>query len=175
MLSDLNLTPDTRSRRLSVLAVLSALLGTQSMAAGSDEAAADELYTWSAELVALDEANGTATVKSRVVNRADVGNLSELAEGDPMTIAWSGITWASGIRSITPGTEGEEDRFTLPAEFVSVEMDGMYVTFRVPVPSEAVGRIESVSPGEWVTLTSPHQPSGPAEAVVDVRPYNDVG
>ena len=175
MLRDLNLTPDTKSHKATILALLLAFLGSQPMAASADTGADSEnLYTWSAQLVELDETAGTATVKSRVVGHADVGSLAELSEGDPVTIEWSGLTWASGVRGITPGTDTEADRFALPAEFVSTEMDGTYVTFRVPVPSDAVGRIRSVSPGEWVTLTSPHQPAGLEEAVVDARPYNDV-
>ena len=32
-------------------------------------------------------------------------------------------------------------------------------------------RIQTVTPGEWVTVTSRHQPSTEEEAVVSVRPY----
>jgi hypothetical protein len=31
--------------------------------------------------------------------------------------------------------------------------------------------IKTVQPGEWVTVTSRHQPSTEEEAVVSVRPY----
>jgi hypothetical protein len=31
--------------------------------------------------------------------------------------------------------------------------------------------IQTVTPGEWVTVTSRHQPSTEEEAVVSVRPY----
>lgn len=167
-----NLTLDASRRWLALTAGLLAL-GTISSAASAETAGAStDSYTWSAELVSLDESAGTAVVKSRVVEHAEIDNLSDLDEGDRVTIVWSGLTWASGIRSIETGSV-ENERFALPAEFVSSEMDGQYVTFRVRIPSEDLPEIRSLSEGEWVTLTSPHQPSGWEEAVADARPYSD--
>ena len=159
---------------LSIVAAVLALLTCPMTANADTSGASSDSYTWSAELVALDESAGTAVVRSRTVNHANLEALAELPDGDRVTITWSGLTWGSGIRSITRGTASEADRFNLPAEFVSSEMDGQYVTFRVPVPEEALAKISSVEPGAWVTLTSPHRPAGWDEAVVDARPYNDV-
>jgi hypothetical protein len=144
------------------------------IAAGAPaDTAIDGSYTWSAELVSVDETAGTTVVTSRVVDHADIGDLSTLAAGDRVIITWSGLNWASGIRGIARGSEAESDRFSMPAEFVSSEMDGRYISVRVPIPSEDVSQISASSPGEWVTLTSPHRPSSPKEAVIDIRPYND--
>jgi hypothetical protein len=167
-------SPSNAERRsLSLAAGLAALL----LAAAGAEAdtGVDGPYTWSAKLVSVDETAATVVVTSRIVNHADVGDLSQFAEGDRVTITWSGLNWASGIRGIARGTGAGPDRFSLPAEFVSSEMDGQYVTFRVPIPSEDVSTVSALPPGDWVTLTSPHRPSNPTEAVVDIRPYNDVG
>jgi len=142
-------------------------------AAGTDTSEA-EAYTWSAELDTFDATAGTITVKSLVVNHAGIENLEELSEGDRAMLTWSGVFSASGIRSLTRGTESEFDRFTLPVEFVSAEMDGRYIRFKVPVPSSDRAKIAALEPGQWVTVTSPHQPSGWNEAVAAIRPYNDV-
>lgn len=173
MRRDLNLTLNTRTLMSSLATGVLASLGAHASAATAESGAASEgTYTWSAELVALNEEAGTAAVQSRVVGHADLGAIPALDEGDPIVITWSGITQAAGIRSVTAGTRAESDRFTLPAEFVSFE-DDRYLTFEVQIPSDAV-ETQSLTEGEWVTLTSPHQPSDPSEAVEDIRPYNDV-
>jgi hypothetical protein len=41
----------------------------------------------------------------------------------------------------------------------------------VPVPESGFAAIKTVKPGEWVTVTSRHQPSTEDDAVVSVRPY----
>ena len=139
-------------------------------ALGTD--AAKETYTWHAELVEYDESAQTITVRSRVVDRTGIASLSELSEGDRVVLTWSGLSWATGIRSIAPRTENE--RMTLPVEFVASVMDGQYVEFRVPIPSEDATRIESLTPGQWVTATSSHRPSGWDSAVRSIRAFTDV-
>lgn len=151
------------------LAAQPALAQTDS---GAQEAPAQ--YTWSAMLVELDPNAETATVRSRIVSHAEIADLSAFSEGDRVTLTWSGFNWASGIRGLEPGADGPFGRFTLPVEFVSTELDGQYVNFKVPVPSGSLAEIESLPSGAWVTATSPHEPAGWDEAVADIRPYNDV-
>ena len=59
----------------------------------------------------------------------------------------------------------------LPAELVSTEAPNQYLTIRVKVPESGVSAIDTVKPGEWVTVTSRHRPSTDDEAVVAVTPY----
>jgi hypothetical protein len=62
-------------------------------------------------------------------------------------------------------------RWVLPAELVSTEAPNQYLTIRVKVPESVLSAINTVKPGEWVTVTSRHRPSSDDEAVVAVRPY----
>lgn len=133
-------------------------------------------YTWHAELVAFDEAAGTITVKSRLVSNADADALSDLSKGDRATLTWSGISWATDIRSIARGIDSEHDRMTLPVEFVASENSdsGRYITFEVPIPSESAPKIAMLEPGDWVTATSPLYPSGADATVAAIRAFTDV-
>lgn len=153
-----------------------AIAGLLAMAAAHPIAAdntAKDSYTWSAELVAIDEQARTATLQARFVSNADV-DLKSLEAGDRMTLVWTGITTAAGVRQITNGATPEDDRLTLPIEFVSTEIDDQYVRFKVPVPSNDLAKLSSLTPGQWITATSPYRAAHWEEAVVNVRPYNDV-
>ena len=64
-----------------------------------------------------------------------------------------------------------DENLVLPAELASTEAPNQYLTIRIKVPESAMTAIKTVKPGEWVTVTSRHQPSTEEEAVVSVRPY----
>jgi hypothetical protein len=160
-----------QARHRLIIAGLLAIAALQPVNADDTE---NETYTWSAELVARDVQARTITVQSSVVSGAEI-DFASLDGGDRVTLTWSGINTAAGIRRITEGTAPEDDRLTLPVEFVSSELDDRYVRFKVAIPSEALAKLESVQPGQYVTATSPRRAARREEAVVDVRPYNDVG
>lgn len=152
-------------------------LGLLTMAAAlpaSAGHAANETYTWSAELVEVDDRARTVTVQSRLVGNAEV-DFDALDEGDRVTLTWSGIQTAAGVRRIVDGEAPPDDRLTLPIEFVSAEHDEQYVRFKVAVPSEDLAKVASLKPGSWITATSPRRAERFEEAVADLRPYNDVG
>lgn len=136
--------------------------------------AANDTYTWSAELVAVDESARTVTVQSRLVGNAEV-DFDSLETGDRVTLTWSGINTAAGVRRIVDGAAPEADRLTLPIEFVSGEHDNRYIRFKVAVPSDDVAQLAALDPGEWITATSPLRAGRFEEAVADARPYTDVG
>jgi hypothetical protein len=131
-----------------------------------------ETYTWSAELVEFDEANRAATVKARIVGDPENVQTDALSEGDRAMLTWSGITYGAGIRAIEPGDESSFDRMSMPVEFVAE--DNGHLVFRVQVPAENAAAIAALDAGQWVTATSPHQPSDASEAVVAMRPYTHV-
>lgn len=135
---------------------------------------ANDTYTWSAELVSLDRNAGTVVVQASVVGDAAV-DFDRLDRGDRVTLTWSGISTAAGVRRVTDGPAPEADWLTLPVEFVSTELEGRYLRFAVPVPSDDVAKLASLSPGQWITATSPRRAASREEAVADMRPYNDVG
>jgi hypothetical protein len=151
--------------------------GLLAMAAVAGAAAAQstrsDSYTWSAELVAVDEPARTVTVQAGVVGNPAI-DWNDLEGGDRVTLTWSGIETAAGVRRIVDGEAPADDRLTLPIEFVSAEHDRRYVRFKVLVPSGDVAKIASLSPGSWITATSPRRATRYEEAVAAVRPYNDV-
>ena len=154
------------------IAALSLVAAAAALPALADSTAA-ETYTWSAELVAVDPSARTITVESRLVGNAEV-DFDDLDEGDRVTLTWSGINIAAGVRRIVDGAAPEGDLLTLPVELVSAAPDEQYVQFKVSVPSDDLAKIASLQPGSWITATSPRRTERFEEAVADLRPYNDV-
>ena len=153
--------------------VVAGLLAMAAAGSAAAENAPGDTYTWSAELVALDAPARTVTVQSWVVAEAEV-DWEDFEAGDRVTLTWSGINSAAGVRRIVDGAAPTEDRLTLPIEFVSAENDNRYLRFKVIVPSADVEKLAALSPGSWITATSPRRAARYEEAVAAVRPYNDV-
>ena len=133
-------------------------------------------YTWSAEIVSFDKRSRMLTLKSRIENAAEIKGLDRFKKADPVMLTWTGRTWGAGVRDITRGHESTAPAETLilPAEFVSTEMDGRYVVYRMPIPEASVAKIEVLKPGEWVTAMSPRHSMDPSKAIVAIHAYNDV-
>ena len=132
-------------------------------------------YRWQSELVALDEAAGMLTVKSRVTSPSGLEAVAGMESGDPIVIAWSGFeSRASGIRAAMPddgsGLWGS-NRFLLKAAFVETDAAGRYLTFRTAVPEKALPAVRALRRGAWASVTSPHHPGDGAPAVLSVDAY----
>lgn len=128
--------------------------------------AAGDTYTWNGELVSLDNAGRSLTVRSRLVSPTAAAD--GLEPGDAVRITWSGYRdRAAGVRAVRPADESGlwgSERFLLDAELVAV--DARYVTFSVEPPADSIDAVRALRPGAWATGTSPHQPSaGAVEAV----------
>jgi hypothetical protein len=131
-------------------------------------------YTWNAELVSLDATATTMTVKSRVAYQEAISELKHFKAGDRVWIVWSGIHDSSdAVRQVRRSEAGRkiDENLVLPAELVSTEAPNQYLTIRIKVPESGLAAIKTVKLGEWVTVTSRHQPSTEDDAVVSVRPY----
>lgn len=168
---------------LSAAAIAATLLGTctllgPSIAAQSAKPAAEwsakagETYTWSAALVAFDAASNTVTVRAPLVSNPERTNLSALHAGDRAVLTWSGLWTAAGVRAIERGNTSSFDRMTMPIEFVSSGLDGRYVSFKVPIPANDAAAIGKLSPGVYITATSPLRAKSAADAVTSIRPYS---
>ena len=132
-------------------------------------------YRWQGELVSLDEATGTLTVKSRVASPAGLAAVAGAESGEPIIITWSGFeSRASGIRAAMPddgsGLWGS-NRFLLRATFVEADDARRYLTFRTPVPPESLATVRSLTPGSWASVRSPHHPADEVPAVLSVDAY----
>jgi hypothetical protein len=154
--------------------VTAGLLALAAALPAAADSVANETYNWSAELVEVDEPARTVTVQSRLVGDAKI-DFDALEAGERLTLTWSGINTAAGVRRIVAGKAPADDRLTLPIELVSAEHNAQYVRFKVAVPSDDLPRIASLQPGSWITATSPRRAERFEEAVADMRPYNDVG
>ena len=133
--------------------------------------AAGDTYDWNAELVSLDDAGRSLTVRSRLVSPTAAAD--GLEAGDAVRITWSGYRdRAAGVRAVRPADDSGlwgSERFLLDAELVAV--DSRYVTFSVEPPAGDIDAVRALRPGAWATGTSPHQPSAKAGAVDAVAAY----
>ncbi|MYH31554.1 MAG: hypothetical protein F4137_22575 [Acidobacteria bacterium] len=132
-------------------------------------------YRWQGELVSLDEATGTLTVKARVASQTGLAAVAGAKSGEPIVINWSGFeSRASGIRSAMPddgsGLWGS-NRFLLRATFVEADDTGRYLTFETAVPTQSRATVRSLTRGAWASVTSPHHPSDGSPAVLSVDAY----
>ena len=133
-----------------------------------------DTYTWHGELVSLDTAAKTMTVKSRVAYQEAISELTHFKAGDRVWIVWSGLHNSSdAVRQVRRSETGRkiDENMVLPAELVSTETPNQYLTIRIKVPESGLAAIKTVKPGEWVTVTSRHKPTTDDDAVVAVRPY----
>jgi hypothetical protein len=161
-------------RSLLIPTAVSFGIGSAVSAANGQAWEADDTYTWTAYLVDYNSANQTATLKARVEGYADIENLDAFAEGDRLTLTWTGRQWAAGIRDLERDAELSAELLTLPVEFVASERDGEYIHFRVPVPEEAVAVVSEFEAGTPLTGTSPRMADDWDSGVVALRHYNDV-
>jgi hypothetical protein len=150
---------------LSVLVLMSSLV--------AQSALTSETFSWSGELVTLEETARFITVKSRVVGEQTAAELGRPKAGERIVLTWSGYDkYADAIREVRSSSVNKpEERFTFPAEFVSFDADHRYLTFKVQIPQNSLGNLKALKPGEWLTATSPHGPSAKSNPVVMVKPY----
>jgi hypothetical protein len=152
----------------SVLALIAVRVGAQAVQPTS------ETYSWSAELVGFDSSGRTITVKSRVVGDQALAELPQFKAGDRIVLTWSGFdTYADAISRAVRYDAGKKwnEPFTFPVEFVAYESPHQTVTFKFQAAAGIVEPLNSVKPGEWITVTSRHRPSNETEVTMAVRGY----
>jgi len=161
-------------RRLTTRILTASLLYGPVIAAAQSPQPSGTTYQWGGELVSVDTAASTITVKSRIAYQEAVAELKHFKPGEQVWIVWSGIRdYSDAVRQVQPAQAGHaiSEDLVLPAELVSTEAPNQYLTIRVKVPESSLSAIKDVQPGQWLTITSRHRPSTQAEAVVSVRPY----
>jgi len=135
----------------------------------------NQTYQWSGELVALDLAAKTITVKLMVAGSA-LDESRRFKAGDRVMLGWSGFDkYANAInRVVRYDATKFDERFAFPAEFVSFDATQPYLTFKAPIPAESISKVQPLKAGQWVTATSPHGKSSESHPIVAIRGYNDV-
>jgi len=169
---------NTFPKSLFAVAVAAGLsFGLAGTGAGAAEADAAEVkpYEWSATLVSFDDTTNTAVFRESVTSQVNIEGVDQLREGDRLTLIWGGRMWASGIRSLAKSPALTPDTLSLPVEFVSVDSDGKYISFRVSVPETAVETLSAIEPGMRVTASSPRMATDWHHSIISLRHYNDVG
>jgi hypothetical protein len=134
---------------------------------------ASENFSWSGELVALDETAAILTVKASVVGDEAPKFFAGAKAGERLTLTWSGVDkYSDAINGATKYNAAKsKERFVFPAEFVAFDASRRYVTFKVPIPKESIAQIKTVKPGEWITATSPHGQASDSKPIAGVVPY----
>lgn len=157
-----------------VAAFMSLTFGTFSTLAAEAGATETKPYEWSASLVSFDQATNTAVLRARSASHVKIDGLDDFEEGDRLILTWSGRSWASGVRDLARDPELNPDTLSLPVEFVSSDMDGTYINFRIPVPESAIETISGFEAGTYVTGMSPRMAADWNNGVMSLRHYNDV-
>ena len=160
-------------RQLIAVLVVALCVGAGTMTAQSQSQTVADTFIWHGELISVDQATGTFTVKARMLADA-AKEVSGFKAGDKVVLTWSGLDkYADAIRQIAKqdGNQKITDPFAFPVELASPDVQNDYVTFRFRAPN-AVGSASSVKPGEWVTVTTKKGSMNDAQAVESVEPYN---
>jgi hypothetical protein len=160
-------------RQLIAVLVVALCVGAGTMTAQSQSQTVADTFIWHGELVSVDHATGTFTVKARMLADA-AKQVSGFKAGDKVVLTWSGLDkYADAIRQISKPDANQKitDPFAFPVELASPDVQNDYVTFKFRTPN-AVGSVSSVKPGEWVTVTTKKGSMNDAQAVVSVEPYN---
>lgn len=160
-------------RQLIAVLVVALCVGAGTMTAQSQSQAVADTFIWHGELVSVDHATGTFTVKARMLADA-AKEVARFKAGDRVVITWSGVDkWGDAIRQIARQDTNQKitNPLVFPAELASPDVQNDYVTFKFRAPN-AVGSVSSVKPGEWVTVTTKKGSPNDAQAIVSVEPYN---
>lgn len=132
-----------------------------------------ETYVWHGELVSVDGANRTLTVKVRLL-RGVAADVERLNVGDRVLLTWSGLDIHAGaVRRVTKYDPNQRiaEFFALPLELASRDTQGDMMTVRIRVPDASVAAVKGLKPGEWVTVTTRQRPNNDAEAIGVVSRY----
>jgi hypothetical protein len=160
-------------KQLIAVLVVALCVGAGVTTAQSQSETAADTFIWHGELVLVDRATGTFTVKARMLEEA-ANEVARFKAGDKIVLTWSGVDkYGSAIRQIAKQDANLTitDPFVIRAELASPDVQNGYVTFKFRAPN-AVGSVSSVKTGEWVTVTTEKGSTNDAHAIVSVEPYN---
>ena len=160
-------------RQLIAVFVVALCVGAGTMTAHSQSQTVADTFIWHGELVSLDRATGTFTVKARILEEA-VSEIARFNAGDKIVLTWSGVDkWGYAIRQIAKQDANLKmtDPLIFPAELASPDVQHGYVTFTFGAP-DAVGAVSAVKAGEWVAVTTEKGSTNDAHKIVSVEPYN---
>lgn len=130
----------------------------------------DDTFIWHSELVSVEAATGTFTVKAHMLADA-AKDVARFNVGDRVLLTWSGADrYAGAIREITKyeANQKVDKVLSFPVELASREVPNDYVTVKFRAPA-AVSSVSALKPGEWITVTVRQRSND--QGVVSVAPY----
>ena len=161
-------------RQLIAVLVVALCVGAGTTTAQTpSQGAASDTFTWHGELVTVEAASGTFTVKAQMLSDAAT-EVARFNAGDRVLLTWSGVDkYAGAVRQIGKYDSSQKvtEPFALPVELASRDVQNDYVTFKFHAPATAAAAVKSVKPGEWITVNTRQRSSGDAQAIVSVEPY----
>jgi hypothetical protein len=141
------------------LAAVTACAAALAISAGIVGAQGARSYAWYGELVGVDKAAKTITVKAQV--REAVGRyVGEYKPGDKLMLTWVPIKGEADTVIYAPKYEvmkGIDEGYLLPVEFVSADTANKSLTFKTQVSDAVLQSIGSVAPGKWIKVVTPMQ------------------
>ena len=133
------------------------------------QAAKNQTYAWSGEVIMYDEKGKTVTVKAPYLEHIN-RYIGEFTRGDKVMLNWAtsrpGETEAIRYVGRHDVSAGAKWGYILPAEFVSVDTTARRLTFTVAVPSKALKTLKRVPAGGWIKVTTPFDQSNETAAIV---------
>lgn len=155
--------------RRSLVVLGSAVVALCVVALGSIQVATapeTRTYVWNGELVSIDAAAKTMTVKARVRD-AVAGYTGQFKAGDKIMVVWDLLGTLDGDTVMYVATQDVmkaskvDVGYILPAVFVSADGAARILTFKVQTSDSLMQSLKSAQPGQWVRVTT--SMSQPAE------------
>lgn len=143
-------------------------------------------YTWGAEVVSVDRAAGTLTVRAKVTGIQPIMELPKFKPGDRLLLTWAVQSALNGpdrygdaiIHTVLYDSRKKlEEPFTFATELVAFDPVNRSVVFKIAVAPDTID-IKSLNPGQWLVATSPIIQASSSEFVsvqFPVRPSQFTG
>jgi cytochrome c556 len=135
-------------------------LATGLISAQTPGAPQQRTYVWFGELVSIDAAAKTATVKAQTTD-AVAGYVDRFKPGEKVMMVWDMISTLEADKVLYVAEFQEMNKskidfgYILPAEFVSADKAAKTMTFKTTVPDSVVQSASSIPAGRWLKVTAP--------------------
>ena len=162
-----------RPVRLAVLALpLSLLFGAPGTAFGQS---GDRSFGWFADLVSVDQASGSVTVRAPFLEHV-ANYIDNFSAGDEVVVVWTQLDGeADAVLYVeSPDVMQVPGGYIVHANFVEADLTGHTMTFTVPQATTAVASLASAEPGTPIRfespITQPEQVTPIASVALNERP-----
>jgi hypothetical protein len=156
-----------RPVRLAVLALpLWLLFGAPGTAFGQS---GDQSFGWYADLVSVDQASGSVTVRAPFLEHV-ANYIDNFSAGDEVVVVWTQLDGeADAVLYVeSPDVMQVPGGYIVHANFVEADLPGHTVTFTVPQATTAVTSLASADPGTPIRIESPIKQPEQVTAIASV-------